>query len=129
MGQVDQSPDGTLRHVPTKLVLIVRTDLDMGRGKIAAQASHAAVAAALGSLGSADFTTWLREGQPKVVLRVGGEEQLHRVCADAEAAGLPVQLIQDAGRTQVAAGTATCCAVGPAPIADIDRVTGALSLL
>ncbi|GAA2610829.1 peptidyl-tRNA hydrolase Pth2 [Dactylosporangium fulvum] len=115
--------------MPTKLVLVVRTDLEMGKGKIAAQAAHAAVAAALGNLGSADFRTWLREGQPKVVLRVTGEEQLRRVCADAEAAGLPVQLIQDAGRTQVAAGTATCCAVGPAPIPDVDRVTGTLALL
>lgn len=113
----------------TKLVLVMRTDLDMGRGKIAAQAAHAAVAAALAAIGTAEFADWLRDGQPKVVLRVSGEAQLRQVCADAAAAGLPVELIQDAGRTQVAAGTATCCAVGPARIVDIDRVTGALSLL
>ncbi|WP_238013549.1 peptidyl-tRNA hydrolase Pth2 [Dactylosporangium sp. AC04546] len=115
--------------MPTKLVLVVRTDLDMGKGKIAAQAAHAAVAAALGTLSTPGFRTWLREGQPKVVLRVSGEDALRQVCADAEAEGLPVQLIQDAGRTQVAAGTPTCCAVGPADVADVDRVTGTLSLL
>ncbi|UWZ40490.1 peptidyl-tRNA hydrolase [Dactylosporangium roseum] len=90
----------------------------MGRARSPRRSAHAAVAAALDTLGSADFRTWLREGQPKVVLRVTGDERLRRVCADAEAAGLPVRLIRDAGRTQVAAGTATCCAVGPAPIPD-----------
>lgn len=112
-----------------KLVLVMRTDLDMGRGKIAAQAAHAAVAAALAGLGSPDFRRWLDEGQPKVVLKVSGEEALDEVCARARSAGLPVQLIQDAGRTQVAAGTATCCAVGPAPIPAVDAVTGGLALL
>src|SRR5205085_4571542 len=68
--------------VSVKLVLVMRTDLDMGRGKIAAQAAHAAVAAALGALGSPDFRVWLREGQPKVVLKVSGEDALLAVCAE-----------------------------------------------
>jgi peptidyl-tRNA hydrolase, PTH2 family len=115
--------------VVVKLVVVVRTDLGMGRGKIAAQVAHAAVAAALASYGSADFAAWLRDGQPKVVLRVPGEERLHGVVRAAQAAGLPVQLIQDAGRTQVAQGTPTCCAVGPAGAGRIDAVTGELALL
>jgi PTH2 family peptidyl-tRNA hydrolase len=112
-----------------KLVLVVRTDLAMGRGKIAAQAAHAAVAAALRNLRAPAFVEWLREGQPKVVLKVGGEDEFWAVCDTAEAAGLPVEVIHDAGRTQVAAGTATCCAIGPAPSARLDPVTGSLSLL
>ena len=112
-----------------KLVLAVRADLGMGRGKIAAQVAHAAVAAALASLGSDDFTAWLAAGQPKVVLRVATGEQLREVAGKAAAAGLPVQVIHDAGRTQLAPGTATCCAVGPAEAAGIDAVTGELSLL
>lgn len=112
-----------------KLVLVVRTDLDMGRGKIAAQAAHAAVAAALAQHGTADFADWLRDGQPKVVLRVGSAQQLQQVARQAAEAGLPVQLVHDAGRTQVAAGTPTCCAVGPAGGARIDAVTGELPLL
>jgi peptidyl-tRNA hydrolase, PTH2 family len=113
----------------TKLTLIVRADLGMGRGKIAAQASHAAVAATLASLGTAGFRAWLRDGQPKVVLRVDGEEQLGEIAERAGAAGLPVQVIHDAGRTQVAEGTPTCCAIGPAADDRIDAVTGELSLL
>jgi peptidyl-tRNA hydrolase, PTH2 family len=113
----------------TKLTLVVRADLGMGRGKIAAQASHAAVAAALANLGNPDFRAWLRDGQPKVVLRANSEEQLHGIAEQAGAAGLPVQMIHDAGRTQVAEGTPTCCAIGPAAGERIDAVTGELSLL
>jgi len=113
----------------TKLVLIVRADLGMGRGKIAAQAAHAAVAAALASIGMPALKAWLRDGQPKVVLRAGSEEELHAIANQAAEAGLPVQVIHDAGRTQVAEGTPTCCAIGPATDAAIDSITGQLSLL
>jgi peptidyl-tRNA hydrolase, PTH2 family len=112
-----------------KLVLVVRVDLGMGRGKIAAQVAHAAVTAALVSGGSAAFAAWLAEGQPKVVLKVTGGERLLEVAGQAREAGLPVSVIQDAGRTQVAPGTPTCCAVGPADAERIDVVTGGLSLL
>jgi PTH2 family peptidyl-tRNA hydrolase len=112
-----------------KLALVVRTDLDMGRGKIAAQVAHAAVAAALASQGTADFAAWLRDGQPKVVLKVTTGAQLRDVVVKAHEAGLPVEVVHDAGRTQVAPGTATCCAVGPAESARIDAVTGDLALL
>jgi peptidyl-tRNA hydrolase, PTH2 family len=112
-----------------KLALVVRTDLGMSKGKIAAQTAHAAVAAVLGNYGSAVFARWLHEGQPKIVLRVTGEDQLRDVCDAAGSAGLPVEVVLDAGRTQVAAGTATCCAIGPGVADDIDRVVGTLPLL
>jgi peptidyl-tRNA hydrolase, PTH2 family len=113
----------------TKLTLVLRVDLGMGRGKIAAQSVHAAVAAALASMGTPDFRAWLQDGQPKVVLRVGSEDQLHAIAAQAAAADLAVQVIQDAGRTQVAEGTPTCCAIGPAAADRIDAITGELALL
>lgn len=112
-----------------KLALVVRTDLDMGRGKIAAQAAHAAVAATLASLGGAVFYGWLDAGQPKVVLKATGAAQLDDVIGRARSAGLPVQLVHDSGRTQVAPGTLTCCAIGPAQADRIDAVTAELPLL
>lgn len=112
-----------------KLALVVRADLGMGRGKIAAQVAHAAVAAVLANGGRRDFAAWLAEGQPKVVLKVASAEQLAEVARGAVAAGLPVELIRDAGRTQVEPGTPTCCAVGPADGARVDALTGELSLL
>jgi hypothetical protein len=46
-----------------KLTLVVRADLGLGRGKIAAQAAHAAVVSVLANLGpSTDFRAWLRDG-------------------------------------------------------------------
>jgi PTH2 family peptidyl-tRNA hydrolase len=115
--------------MPMKLSLVVRTDLGMGRGKVAAQVAHAAVAAVLRNHGSPALVRWLRDGQPKVVLKVNGADELGTVCDAAASAGLPVEVVLDAGRTQVAPGTATCCAIGPATAEDIDRVVGTLSLL
>jgi PTH2 family peptidyl-tRNA hydrolase len=115
--------------VPHKLVIVVRTDLEMGRGKAAAQAAHAAVTATLRTLGEPGTRTWLEEGQPKVVLRAGSPEELAEVTRRAADAGLPEVTIHDAGRTQVPGGTPTCCAVGPAEIARLDEITGDLRLL
>jgi PTH2 family peptidyl-tRNA hydrolase len=115
--------------VAVKLVLVVRTDLGMGRGKIAAQVAHAAVVAALATQRHRDFIAWLDEGQPKVVLRVATGEELQHVAAAADAAELPVEVVHDAGRTQVAAETPTCCAIGPADSTLVDAVVGHLPLL
>jgi len=113
----------------TKVVLVVRADLGMGRGKIAAQAAHAAVTATLANLNSQSLRAWLEDGQPKVVLRADSQDQLLAIAEEAAAAGLPVQVIRDAGRTQVEAGTPTCCAIGPASEDHVDAITGELALL
>jgi PTH2 family peptidyl-tRNA hydrolase len=115
--------------VAVKLVLVVRTDLGMGRGKVASQVAHAAVAAVLANRGSPPFDAWLRDGQPKVVLRAQSAAQLGDLAASARSAGLPVEMIHDAGRTQLAPGTPTCCALGPAEPSQIDAVAAGLRLL
>ena len=112
-----------------KLALVVRTDLDMGRGKIAAQVAHAAVAAVLANQRGAVFHRWREDGQPKVVLKVPDADALEQVIARARTADLPVELVHDAGRTQVPAGTLTCCAIGPAQAERIDIATAGLGLL
>lgn len=43
--------------------------------------------------------------------------------------GLMTYLVVDAGRTQIAAGSKTVLAIGPAPKSQIDAVTGHLRLL
>lgn len=115
--------------MPAKLALIVLSDLGMSKGKIAAQVAHAAVAAALRNQHTPQFTAWMRDGQPKVVLKLDGADKLEELCAAAETGGLPVERIHDAGRTQVAPGTLTCCAIGPAPEEEIDPVVKELTLL
>jgi len=129
-GSPSLRPDGvTVASVASKLVIVLRADLDMTAGKIAAQAAHAAVAAALATTGTAAFQEWIDEGQPKVVLRVDSLEDLQAVAHAAAGAGLHVEVVEDAGRTQVEPGTPTCCSVGPAESAEIDLITGALRLL
>ena len=116
---------------PVKQVVVVRRDLGMGLGKTAAQVAHAAVlglehARAVCPEWAAD---WWAAGQPKVVVQVPGAEEFADVCAAADAAGLPLAVVHDSGRTQVEPGTATCAAIGPAPTERIDAVTGGLRLL
>jgi peptidyl-tRNA hydrolase len=65
-----------------------------------------------------DDQAWLRDGQPKVVLRADSEAELQATAARATAADLPVHVIRDAGRTQVAERTATCSPSGPPPTAE-----------
>jgi len=48
--------------------------------------------------------------------------------AAAEEAGVPYYVVVDAGRTQIAAGSRTVLAVGPAPKKLVDQVTGSLKL-
>lgn len=114
-----------------KQVMIVRKDLKMGTGKIAAQVAHASVLAYETSRikNSTWLKTWYKFGQPKVVLKVNSLEELEEIRKKAEAHDLPVVIVCDAGLTQLEPGTATCLGIGPGPASLIDRVTGGLKLL
>jgi peptidyl-tRNA hydrolase, PTH2 family len=68
-------------------------------------------------------------GQAKIVVQVKSEEELLSLRDKAKEKNLPYYLVRDAGRTQVASGTITVCAVGPGRVQDIDQVTGHLDLL
>jgi PTH2 family peptidyl-tRNA hydrolase len=146
-----------------KLVLVVRTDLNMGKGKpwsrhqaaqhqhpctlalsetnpltsghigkIAAQASHATLACYKYLLSHAPsaplLKRWERGGQAKIAVQVKSEEELLTLQAQAMSLGLCARVIQDAGRTQIAAGSTTVLGIlGPKQV--VDQVTGPLKLL
>ena len=61
-------------------------------------------------------------------LKVSDSAALDECVKQAEARELVACPIADAGRTEVAPGTVTCCAIGPAENPRIDEVTGRLSL-
>lgn len=111
-----------------KQVIVVDAALGLPPGKLAAQVAHAAVGALLRTGREAQIA-WFEAGMPKIVLSCPSSAALKELAAAAEAAGLPVMLVRDAGRTVVEAGTATCLGIGPAPAAAIDPITGRLSLL
>ena len=113
-----------------KQVIIIRTDLDMGKGKIAAQVGHACVLGAehVRKSNPEWFSEWW-EAQEKVVLKVANLKELEQIIRDAQEFGLPCSGISDAGHTQLPPGTVTCASIGPAPEEKIDKITGNLKLL
>lgn len=110
-----------------KQTIVVRTDLDMGTGKLAAQVAHASLLA-YEDASTATQQDWKNSGQTKVVLKGDDDEQLFALAEQAKRDGLPHAIVRDAGRTQLESGTVTALAVGPAPAAAVDAVTGDLSL-
>ena len=113
-----------------KQVIVFRTDLKMGKGKIAAQAGHAAVSAAEEARKRHRiwWDAWLFEGQRKIAVKVKDEKELSELESQAKDLGLPNSLIVDRGLTQIPEGTVTCLGIGPAPEGLIDKLTGKLPL-
>lgn len=62
-------------------------------------------------------------------MKVDSERDIVGIKKMAASRKLNYCLIHDAGRTQIAAGSATVLAIGPALAADIDEITGHLKLL
>lgn len=114
-----------------KMVIAVRKDLDLGKGKIAAQAAHAAVSCALKAekYEKKLFREWIREGQKKVVIRVDSEKAIFELKGKVEVMGIVNEVITDAGHTQIEPGTVTCLGIGPVEEEVIEPITGAYSLL
>lgn len=124
-----------------KQVIVVRKDLNMRKGKIAAQAAHASMAALLNNSRYTEddhlmlkltdkIKPWLEAGFTKVVVSVDSEEELlavHQKCVDSS---VITALIQDSGFTEFnGVPTYTAVAVGPDEHAVIDTITGGLKLL
>ncbi|KAI1381488.1 PTH2-domain-containing protein [Hypoxylon crocopeplum] len=136
-------PQQTIAEGPAneecKLVLVVRADLGMTKGKIAAQCSHATLAcyktlsrAAQRNPSSAEarlLQRWERRGQAKIAVQIKSEDELLELMGKARSLGITAEVIQDAGRTQIDPGSLTVLGVGPAPKSLVDRVTGGLKLL
>jgi len=114
--------------IKMKQVMIVRTDLKMRKGKIAAQCCH-------GSIGAYKKTApdkirkWENEAYAKVVLKVQTKEELIELKKEADEKGISTYLVIDAGRTQIPTSSITVLALGPDEDEIIDEVTGDLKLL
>lgn len=111
-----------------KQVMVVRNDLKMGKGKIAAQCCH-------GSLGAYKKTNpekirkWENEAYAKVVCKVNSLEELLELKKQAIINKVSYYLVVDAGRTQVPTSTTTVLALGPDEDKILDKITGDLKLL
>lgn len=117
-------------NMELKQVIVARKDIKMSAGKLAAQTAHASLSAFMkvSAHRKARAQQWVEEGQKKVVLAVNSLEELKGLEAACRKAGIECALIQDAGHTEVAAGTHTALGIGPAPDKEIDKITGSLAL-
>ena len=115
-----------------KMVLLVRRDLKMGTGKIAAQCCHAAIGI-YEKLQTSQFAnlrnSWDASGQAKVALRVESLQELEELEDKAKQLNLLTYKVRDAGHTQVEPGSVTVLAIGPQREAVVDSVTRQLKLL
>jgi len=128
-----EEEEGTVSE-PLKMVLVVRQDLGMKKGKIAAQCCHAALGAYRRAvLGNATWRAWnkrwITRAQTKVAVKCPDEDSLNLTAAKCMAASVPHYLVTDAGRTQIAPGSKTVCGVGPAPVSVVDSICGQFKLL
>lgn len=114
-----------------KQVIVVRTDIKMSKGKVAAQVAHAAVIASEEARKNYPewWSKWFYGFQKKVVLQVSGEKELLNIYEKARRANLPSALVRDKGLTELPPNTLTAVAIGPAPSREIDKITGSLKLL
>ena len=136
-----------------KQMLIVRRDLKMRKGKIAAQASHASVEAVLKAIAKENrggqlrvtedgyayldapegqespLTDWFRYGMAKICVYVDSEEALLELDKKARQAGVVTALILDAGMTEFhGEPTYTALAFEPLESEKADALTGELPL-
>jgi peptidyl-tRNA hydrolase, PTH2 family len=111
-----------------KQVILVRSDLKLPKGKLAAQVGHACVEAVHRSE-KEDVKLWRQSGQAKIVLRVNSKDELFKYNMLAKDAGLITAVITDAGKTVIAPGTTTCLAIGPDSEEKIDSITSELKLM
>ncbi len=131
-----------------KQVIVMRKDLNMRKGKMIAQGSHASMGAVFllqedlalaGQVSNkvqyskdvhAAAKEWLEGQFSKICVYVKSEEELMEVYKKAIQANLPVKLITDSGRTEFhGQPTRTCLAIGPVWADDVDKITGELPLL
>jgi len=127
-------------RVSVKQVIVVRKDLKMPSGKLAAQVAHASLGAFLCGVPKDRKVLqmpideckriWLNDEFTKVCLMVNSEEELleiHKIIK-ANLTGIPHALIKDAGHTVFKEPTITCLGIGPWYSDVIDSVTGKLKL-
>jgi len=124
-----------------KQVIVVRNDLGMRKGKIAAQVAHAAMKFLVDNNEaergdemviklSADEAMWLTGSFAKIVVGVDSEEALQSLIFQAQLADVECHPVVDEGRTEFnGVPTLTCAAFGPCEADQLDRITGNLKLI
>lgn len=113
-----------------KQVILIRKDLSLSKGKLAAQACHASLETYRESERRYPKKTkkWIGEGGKKVILWVEDEEELLRMKRETPNT-YPKKLIKDAGKTELKPGTKTALGIGPWKEKELNEYTGHLKMV
>ena len=124
-----------------KQLIIIRKDLGMNKGKLAAQASHASMAAVFSVAQRNEDTLvidynkypvvgeWIKGSFAKIALAVNSETELEECYQLAQEHGFPCAYIEDSGTTVFhGKKTSTCIGVGPAKAHELDALFAHLKL-
>ena len=118
-----------------KMVFLVRQDLKMGAGKIAAQVAHAAIGLYDDILEGENIyqktalNNWFNYGQKKVVLKIPDLDTMLEVVKKCKKLKLQYCIISDAGHTQIPQGSITVLGIGPDIGGKINDITGTFKLM
>jgi PTH2 family peptidyl-tRNA hydrolase len=136
------------KEIEPKQVIVIRKDLNMSAGKLAAQTAHASggnIFSKFKRTKTGDrvnysfdldlkeeldnaFDKWLNERFTKIIVYVKSEEALKNIYQKALDKNLPAVLIKDAGFTEFSEPTLTCVGIGPAYPDDFIGITSKLRL-
>ena len=123
-------------NMNVKQVIVMRTDLNMRKGKMIAQGAHASMAIFAEAFRHGNTELWLSAWEwllgsfTKVCVRADSEDELMDIYRKAYQANLHVRSIVDSGLTEFhGVPTNTCLAIGPDESEKIDEITGHLKLL
>jgi len=119
------------------MYLVFRADLNMPKGKIAAQAGHAVQLAMLEIDNRAEpagrdrafLREWEDGSYTKIALKVADEAELNALCAALDKGDLLYARVVDEGRTVVEAGTTTALGIQPLPRSQVKPYVQKLKLL
>ena len=114
-----------------KQVIVMRTDLNMRKGKMVSQGSHGSVMGVLQLPSDNKYRrAWLKKGMTKITVKCPTLDDLIRLQEEAINLNIPVVKVTDAGLTEFdGVPTDTCIVLGPYLADEINRVTGNLKLL
>lgn len=110
------------------IYLLVRTDLTMGKGKIAGQCGHA-VQELVFNCPRSVMDQYRQSAHPKIVLKVPSEEVMDQIRELCQAKNILHAQIIDAGRTQIAPNSKTVLGVGPIDRSEVPKEISDLKLL
>jgi len=114
-----------------KQVILVRIDIEMGKGKLAAQVAHASLESyMLAERKNAEIAKeWIASGQKKIVLKADDEATITKLKKAFDYLGVPCAMVSDAGLTELPPGTITALGIGPWKASEIDKYTSMFKLL